>query len=149
MVIVQGLLFLLGTGAYYMVYSYISVLPGERAKAKRLRSLEEAGIPVEARLVAMTPLPGERTVSAVFAVDVPGGDTVRQRQSVPLTPELRVGGPYPAIRHRQFPERLWIGDRGSLERSRRHHENAPRSALRWAAGAFTVGTVLILAGAAV
>ncbi|MFF8806104.1 hypothetical protein [Streptomyces omiyaensis] len=149
MVIVRVVLFLLGAGAYYMVYSYLSVLPGERARAEQLRSLEEDGIEVQARLVALTSAPGDHTASAVFALDVPGGDTVRQRKSVPLTPELRVGDPYPAIRHRQFPEHLWIGDRASLERSRRHHENAPRSALRWSAGAVAIGTLLVLTAVAV
>ncbi|MFF8837571.1 hypothetical protein [Streptomyces sp. NPDC015130] len=112
-------------------------------------SLEEDGIEVQARLVALTHAPGDRTAAAVFSLDIPGGDTVRRRESVPLTSELRVGDPYPAIRHPQFPERMWTGDRASLERSRRHHENAPRSALRWSAGAVVIGTLLVLTAIAI
>lgn len=62
---------------------------------------------------------------------------------------MRVGGPYPVIQHRQFPDRFEVGDVADMARIRRHHENAPRTAWRWAAIAAAIGAALALAAAVV
>ncbi|MFD6417052.1 hypothetical protein [Streptomyces sp. NPDC060194] len=149
MPILRAVLILLGAGCFYLAYTYISVLPSERAEARRFRSLEEDGVAVQARLVSLQARPGDARASAVFELDVPGGDNVRGRRSVRVTPDLRVGGLHPAVRHRQFPDRFELGTAADMARIRRHHESAPRTALRWSATAIALGTALALTSALV
>ncbi|MFE6481031.1 hypothetical protein [Streptomyces rochei] len=79
MAMVKVVLVLLAAGCFYLAYTYISVLPSERAKARRFRSLEEAGIETQARLVSLSPYPGDARGLAVLELVTPAGETIRAK----------------------------------------------------------------------
>ncbi|MET9428260.1 hypothetical protein [Streptomyces sp. NPDC003036] len=146
MLIVKGVLVLLGGVCLYLAYMYISTVPSERAKARRLRSLEDAGMEAEALIVSLRPFDGDIRAEAVFEVEMPDGHTVREKKYVRLTPEMAVGVVYPIVRHSRFPDRFEVGVKEDVARSRLHHETMPRWLWRSTTIVFVLGVALVLTG---
>ncbi|MFF4261583.1 hypothetical protein ACFY7Y_19520 [Streptomyces virginiae] len=146
MLIVKVVLVLLGGVCFYLAYMYVSTVPGERAKARRLRGLEDAGIAAEALIVSLRPFEGDTRADAVFELAMPGGETVREKKYVRLTPEMAVGVAYPIVRHSRFPDRFEVGVKEDVSRSRLHHERMPRWLWRSTIIALVLGVALALTG---
>ncbi|MFB7368889.1 hypothetical protein ACFC0D_03455 [Streptomyces sp. NPDC056222] len=146
MLIVKAVLVLLGGVCLYLAYMYISTVPSERAKARRLQSLEDAGRAAEALIVSLRPFDDDTRAEAVLELEMPGGNTVREKRYVRLTPEMTVGVTCPIVRHSQFPDRFEVGVKEDVVRSRLHHESMPRWLWRSTIIALTLGVAMVLTG---
>ncbi|MFF4323287.1 hypothetical protein [Streptomyces sp. NPDC001568] len=130
MIILKCLLIGLGLLCLPVVWFCRSLFLGSTSGVREFKELEDMGIESHARLTYLEPFGTRGYASAVYEIEVPGGDNVRKETGVTVTPDLVIGDAYPIVRHHQLPTRSYVGTMEEVVDWRKTHERAAAGAKR-------------------